>query len=192
MNKLKIKNIVIPLDDKLINKYSNKDEIFIKEKVKYKIIIINNIIELKNINLDTLKIEELKRLAIKIFNNYHLNNTFINNENNIVVFGTGIRESIEKTYYNRTQREYLKEHLLVFSKLGKIIESSELVSQVIEKKNRKKYIHWNYYLNGIVINRKKYAIEIEVVSLDSGFNQFHLERLKIQKKKTSERDGDAS
>ena len=74
----------------------------------------------------------------------------------------------------------MHEHLHVFSKLGKIIESSKLISQVIEKKNRKNYIHWNYYLNGLIINENKYAIEIEVVSLDSGFNQFHLERLQLK------------
>ena len=177
---VKLKNKVIPLNKELLNKYFSKEEIFDKEKINAKIIISNNIIELNNIDLKKLKIEELKRLAIKIFNNYHFDNSFINDGNTIKVFATGIRESIEKVFYSRYQREYLREHLVVFSKLGKIIESSKLISQVIEKKNRKNYIHWNYYLNGLIINENKYAIEIEVVSLDSGFNQFHLERLQLK------------
>ena len=177
---IKLKNRVIPLKKELLNKYSSKEEIFNKEKVKTKIIISNNIKELNNIDLENLKIEEVKRLAIRIFNNYHCDNTFINDENIIKVFATGIRESIEKVFYSRYQRAYLGEHLLIYSKLGKIIENSKLINQVIEKKGRKNYIHWNYYLNGLIINGKKYAIEIEVVSMFNGRNVYRVQRLKIK------------
>ena len=169
----------IPINNKLLNKYITTDEIFKYEK-NYEInIIINDVELIKEINICELSIEEIKKKANEIFNKYHYDKIFINNNNHILVSKNGINESIQKIYFNRKQRELLLEHLLVFSSLGKIIEEAKLVNQAKERKNRKKYNSWNYYIDGLIINNKKYLLEFEVASLDSGENQYRIQRLKM-------------
>lgn len=162
----------IPINNKLLNKYNSAEEIFKceKSKSKNKIFVKNDIKELNNINLSNMKIKEIKNLAYHIFGNHHTNLEFINAGNKILVNRSGLNESIEKIYYNRLQRELLEEHLLIFAKLGKIIERAILVNQVYERKNRIKYNSWNYYVEGIIISNKEYILEFEVVSMSNGKN----------------------
>lgn len=189
MNKLKENNI--PLKNELINKYHSAGQIL-------KININNNYINvltpkryINNININMLEPKQAKCLAIKIFNQYHKTRIFLNNKNAIMVSNSGINESIQKIFFNRKQQKYLKEHLCIFSSLGKIIETSVLVNQVKERKNREKYNYWNYYLNNIIINGIKFSIEIDVVSECNGNNNFRMHRLLI-KDKTDVLNGDSS
>lgn len=110
MTKLKseIKSIKgnIPINENLLNKYSSAEEIFEKEK-NYKINIIkNNIKELEFINLNSLNVEEVKKIAFAIFSRYHRNNIFVNNGYKIIVNKSGISESIQKIYYSKNQKNY--------------------------------------------------------------------------------------
>jgi len=137
----------IPIENKLLNKYDSVEELIKKERYNYKmnILISSNLSELNNKDINNMKIKELKDLAYVIFCNYHSQNVFINNKNNIIVSRSGINESVEKIYYNRIQRDLLLEHLKVFGYLGIIIEKAKLVKQVYERKGRLKYNSWNYY-----------------------------------------------
>lgn len=76
------------------------------------------------------------------------------------------------------QNIYIKEHLLIFTKLGDIIESAKLINQTYENKNRNKYILWNYYFNGLIINNTIYNIEVDVVSRYDGENHYRIQRIK--------------
>lgn len=169
----------IAINNNLLNKYTTTDEIFKYEK-NYEInIIINEVKLIKQININELSVKETKKIANEIFNKYHYDTVFINNKNKIIVSKNGINESVQKIYFNRKQKDLLLEHLLIFSGLGKIIEEAKLVNQAKERKNRKKYNSWNYYIDGLIINDKKYLLEFEVASLDSGENQYRIQRLKL-------------
>lgn len=172
----------IPINDNLLNKYSSAEEIFESEKhqKRHKIFIENDILELNNINLNYVSIKEIKKLAYRIFGNYHTNFKFKNDNNIILVNHSGINESVQKIFHNRIQRDLLREHLLVFSKLGKIIENAILVNQGYERKNRSKYNSWNYYVEDIVIDNKEYTLEFEIASLDSGENHYRVQRLELK------------
>ena len=172
----------IPINNKLLNKYNSAEEIFESEKYKkkHKFFIKSDIKELNSINLSNMKIKEVKDLAYRIFVNYHTNFKFVNDNNIILVNRSGINESVQKIFHNRKQRDLLKEHLLVFSKLGKIIESATLINQIYETKNRIKYNSWNYYVEGLIIGNKEYILEFEVVSLDSGENHYRVQRLELK------------
>lgn len=113
--------------------------------------IKSDIKELKSINLSNMKIKEVKDLVYCIFVNYHTNFKFVNDNNIILVNRSGINESIQKIFHNRKQSDLLKEHLLIFSILGKVIESGILVNQVYERKYRIKYNSWNYYVEGLIM-----------------------------------------
>lgn len=180
----------IPLDEKILNKYSSAREIFDnthKSLLFDMEIKLYNIPEIKNINVKKLKVFEAKNLANNIFYKYHSKNTFINNNNKIVVNKNGINESIVKIYHNRFQRDYMLEHLIIFSNLGKVIENAKLVSQTMERKNRTGILYWNYYLDNLYINNKLFTIEFEVRSLDNGQNQYRIQRIEIGKKKQAMR-----
>ena len=68
----------------------------------------------------------------------------------------------------------------IYSELGKIIEKSKLVNQVIENKGRWKYKYWNYYVCNAVINNKKYLVEIDVVTTIDKINNYRVHRLNIK------------
>ena len=79
----------------------------------------------------------------------------------------------------------MKEHLLVFSDLGDIIEHSKLVNQVPETKGREKYNSWNYYYDGLKIGNNSYNFEFEVVIMFNGENHYRVQKLeKINNKKS--------
>lgn len=182
----------IPIDDELLNKYSTVREMFDNEVVNYdgKINLNKNLQELKYVDLSNIKIEDLKGLARDIFYKYNSTNTFNNNGNIITVNNNGINESIEKIFNNRKQRNLLKEHLLVFSDLGDIVEHAKLSNQTDNKKKNPDINYWNYYLDGLEIKGKKYKLEFDVRSMQDGQNQYRVQRLELDEKKQADYDGD--
>lgn len=189
-----VKKENIPVDEKLLNKYSNVKEIFNGERNNYdgEVELSKEINELENVDLNNIKISDLKDLAANIFNCYNSKNIFENNGNKITVSKTGINESIEKIYNNEAQRNLMKEHLQVFSDLGDIIEHATLVNQTPELKNRSNIRLWNYYFDGLKINNDTYYLEFDVRSMDNGENQYRVQRLEKSIQKTGDHDGDAS
>ena len=178
----------IPINQELLNKYNNVSEMINKNINKYdgKVDVKSSIAELNNIDLNSMSQNELSNLAINIFEKYNSSNTFINDGNKIMVTRSGIKESINKILYNRNQKQYLKEHLQVFSDLGDIIESATLASQTTEGKSRENNKIWNYYLNGLNINDNNYLFEFDVVSRQNGENHYRVQRLeKINNKKAN-------
>lgn len=178
----------IPINQELLNKYNNVSEMINKNINKYdgKVDVKGSIMELNNIDLNSMSQNELSNLAINIFEKYNNSNTFINDGNKIMVTRSGIKESINKILYNKTQKQYLKEHLQVFSDLGDIIESATLASQTTEGKSRENNKIWNYYLNGLNINDNNYLFEFDVVSRQNGENHYRVQRLeKINSKKAN-------
>ena len=177
----------IPINQELFKKYANTTELFADSKNNYngEVEIKNNINEIENVDINNSKISEIKNIAKNIFEKYNEKNYFINDNNKIFVNKTGIDESITKIFESRQQRELLKEHLLVFSDLGDIIEHAKLVNQVPEAKGRNKYNSWNYYYDGLKINNELYNFEFEVVSMANGENHYRVQKLeKINNKKT--------
>jgi len=173
----------IPINKKLLNKYQTAKEIFLNETNNFDGIVNVNkkIRELENIDVEKIKIKELKKLACLIFENHHPTNKFKNGNNTIIVYKRGIYESIEKIFNSKKQRNLLTEHLKVFSDLGDIIEHATLVNQVIENKNREKYNCWHYYLNGLKIGKNNYFLEFEVVSMSNSENHYRMQRLALKK-----------
>ena len=172
----------IPLDKKLLNRYKTARAIFDDAKNILscnKKIRIYNTADIENLDLNRLKILEAKALANNIFNKYHDKNRFLNNGNEIIVSKSGIEESMEKIYNNRIKRDFIIEHLIIFAKLGMIIERAILVNQIYERKNRRNILYWNYYFDNIYINDKKYIVEFEIRSIDIGLNQYRSQRLEI-------------
>lgn len=168
---------------------------FNSENVNYdgKINLNQNLEEIQNINLENMKIYDLKKLARNIFYKYNNNiEEYINNGNKIVVSGAGIDESIEKIYNNKRQRSLLKEHMQIFSDLGDIIEHAKLSHQAENTKIEKNpdVSYWNYYLDGLEINDKKYKLEFDVRSMKDGTNQYRIQRLELDNKKQVNYDGD--
>lgn len=184
----------VPINQELLNKYANVKEIFENERSNYdgNVKINNEIVELNNFDINKINIGDLKKLANDIFIKYNQKNTFENAGNKIVVNKSGINESIEKIYNNRTQRSLIKEHLQVFSDLGDIIENATLVNQTRETKNRKNINYWNYYFDGLEINNELYYLEFDVRSMENGENQYRVQRLEKKMKKTGDYDGDIS
>lgn len=174
----------IPINQELLNKYSNVKEIFANERNNYdgNIDISNNLNELNNLNIEKMTNTEIYHKAIEIFSNHHNTNIFVNKGNRIIVSNSDIKESIHKINNNSLQKKYLKEHLLVFSDLGDIIEKSSLVNQTLENKNRKSNKVWSYYLNGLKINGNNYLFEFDVISKENGENHYRVQRL--EKKQT--------
>ena len=177
---LKQKEKSIPINKKILNKYESYKDIFFNEDSNNVILIPNHIKELYNISISKLNVNDLRKLARKIFHKYHNTNIFINNGNSIIVTNNGINESIQKVYYNSEQNKYLLEHLKIYSKLGIIIENAILVNQVYELKNRDKYKYWNYYICKVKINKIVYLIELEIVSLNNNKNNYRVHRLNIK------------
>ncbi len=179
-SKIKVTKGNIPIDLNLLNRYKNFEEIFAYEGNNYNdnVKIWNTSIkELEEIDINTLTSNNTKTLAKKIFKNYNLKNIFNNKNNFILVSNNGIEESINKIFNSSKQRSLLKEHLLVFSELGNIINHIKLVSQSNENKNRDEIFYWNYYFDNLEINGIKYSLEIEVRSMHDGTNQYRVQRL---------------
>ena len=164
----------IKINKKLLNKYEGFTDIIKKQKLKTDFIKVKYAISK---NLADMKLSDIKKFAIDIFDKTHNKRIFRNKKNYIIVSNAGINESVEKIYNNYSQREMLIEHLMVFSRLGEIIEHAKLVNQVPERKGREKYISWNYYVDGILIKNKNYILEFEVVSMKNNENHYRVQRL---------------
>lgn len=182
----------IPINQDLFNKYPTVREMFDNEIVNYDgVVNINEkISELEHIDFNNLK--ELKKQARDIFYKYNNKTSFNNNGNIITVNNSGINESIEKIFNNRKQRDLLREHLLVFSDLGDIIEHSKLSNQTDNRKKERNpdINYWNYYLDGLKINGRQYKLEFDVRSMKDGQNQYRVQRLEADIKKQTNYDGD--
>lgn len=187
MNEIKYNKGNIPINKDLLNKYANVSELISDNVNNYdgRVDVKKNIIELNNLKINSMTQNELSNVAIKIFERYNnKKNTFINNNNKIMVTRSGIKESINKIIYNKNQKQYLKEHLQIFSDLGDIIEGAILASQTMEEKSREGNKTWNYYFNGVKINNDSYLFEFDVVSRQNGENHYRVQRLeKINSKK---------
>ena len=82
-----------------------------------KCIIVDSIPEeITLLNLDNISITSAKNIANTIFFKYNTNN-ILNDNNTILISKTGINESVEKIYNNRTQRKLFKEHLIIIANL---------------------------------------------------------------------------
>lgn len=181
----------IPINQELLNKYYTVKEIFENETDNFNgdVNIRSDISELNNLDVLSLNPKEAKKIAYDIFKKYNSKTVFENNGNKITVSRTGINESIEKIFSSANQRSLLKEHFKVFSDLGDIIEHATLVNQTREIKNRQNINSWNYYFEGLTIDGEVYDLEFDVRSLESGENQYRVQRLQ---KKQIAHSGDAS
>lgn len=79
--------------------------------------------------------------------------------------------------------------MVVFSNLDDIIESATLINKTKQTKNRSNINSLNYYFDELNINNELYYLEFDVRSLDTGENQYRVQRL--QKKQTTH-SGDVS
>lgn len=181
----------IPINKEILNKYTSAKEIFGNESKNFigKIIVKNNIEVIESKDILNLSSSEAKKLSYKIFKKFNAKTVFLNDGNKIIVSKSGVSESVEKIYSNKEQRSLLREHLYVFSVLGSIIEHATLVNQTRELKNRGNVYSWNYYFDGLIINGDLYHIEFDVRSMDSGENQYRIQRLQ---KEQSAHSGDVS
>ena len=125
-----------------------------------------------------MKVKEIKKIAFDLFLKNNLKSNYINDNYEIKISKTGIDESIEKIFNSKYQRELLDIHLLVFLNLGNIISKAKLVNQAKELKIRSNINYWNYYFIKLIINKKVYYLEFDVRSMDSGENQYRVQRLK--------------
>lgn len=170
----------IPVDKKLLSKYDSVKRIFKNTNLDKNYIKMIDIPNFNKFNLDSIKIEEFKKLCNSIFNEYNNVNYFLNNGNKIYVSKSGINESAQKIFNNRLQRNYIKEHLIVFANLNLVIENAILVNQVLEHKSRSDIFYWNYYVTYISIANNLYVVEFEVRSMLDGQNQYRIQRLEIK------------
>ena len=164
----------IPINENLLNKYSNVKDIFSNERINQ-----DGIVSVKNIDFDLTNktATDIYHIAADLFSNNHANNVFINDGNKIIVTNQDIKESINKIYNDRLQKKYLNEHLSVFTDLGDVISNAKLVNQTPEGKGREKYNLWSYYYSGLKINNELYNFEFDVVSRNDGENHYRLQRI---------------
>ena len=170
----------VPIEERLLNKYQSARDIFdSKEKINNFKVDCRNIIKVsKNI-----KIGELKKQAYEVFRQNHKATTFKNISNEIVVNISGIYECVEKIYNNRRQRNYIDEHMIVFSHLGEIISQAKLINQSTNyKEYRKNIFYWNYYMIKVQINKVQYNYLFDVRAMQDGQNQYRIGRLEKIKK----------
>lgn len=173
------------VDKKFLNRYKNTKELLITElnkskaqkRFNNKITINKNIVEIDEKELLKLTLTQLKKISIEIFRNNHESNTFQNDGNNIMINNEDIKESIKKILGDKRQKEHLIEHLKVFSKLGYVIKYGKLVSESMEQKARQNYNSWHYYVENIIIGKKKFLLEFDVVSRNDGENHYRIQRL---------------
>lgn len=173
--KIELKKGNININNELFDKYSNVDEIFLNENNNYCGLVD---VDLIDIDLKGKNATEIYHIAVELFKSNHNQNVFINNGNQIKVTNQDIKESINKIFNDRLQNKFLKEHLLVISNLGYVIEKSRLVNQTIENKNRSKYNTWNYYFCDLKVNSDLFGFEFDVVSRIDGENHYRIQRLK--------------
>lgn len=179
----------IPINQKLLGKYQNVEQIFkIECNNNNNIIRIkNSISQIENIDISKMKPKDAKKIACEIFINYNSTNIFINNGIEIEVSKTGINKSIEEIFNSRCQRNLLMQHFIIFANLGDIIKHAILINQKEELKDRKNINYWNYFFDNLIIDDEEYNIEFDIRSMTNGKNQFRVQRL--EKKQTAHSGG---
>ena len=135
--------------------------------------------EIKNINIKDIKQTEAIKLAKTVFRDNNKTRTFKNDETNnkIKVIADDIKESIHKTFSNKSQKKYLRESIASFAQINSIIKNGKKVSESNELKNRSKYKEWNYYIVQANINDNPFLIEYDVSKQEDGWH-LRVERLK--------------
>lgn len=135
--------------------------------------------EIKNINIKDIKQTEAIKLAKAVFRDNNKTRTFKNDETNnkIKVIADDIKESIHKTFSNKSQKKYLRESIASFAQINSIIKNGKKVSESNELKNRSKYKEWNYYIVQANINDNPFLIEYDVSKQEDGWH-LRVERLK--------------
>ncbi|MCI5588856.1 MAG: hypothetical protein MR384_13395 [Lachnospiraceae bacterium] len=135
--------------------------------------------EIKNINIKDIKQTEAIKLAKTVFRDNNKTRTFKNDETNnkIKVIADDIKESIHKTFSNKSQKKYLRENIASFAQINSIIKNGKKVSESNELKNRSKYKEWNYYIVQANINDNPFLIEYDVSKQEDGWH-LRVERLK--------------
>lgn len=135
--------------------------------------------EIKNINIKDIKQTEAIKLAKTVFRDNNKTKTFKNDETNnkIKVIADDIKESIHKTFSNKSQKKYLRESIASFAQINSIIKNGKKVSESNELKNRSKYKEWNYYIVQANINDNPFLIEYDVSKQEDGWH-LRVERLK--------------
>ena len=135
--------------------------------------------EIKNINIKDIKQTEAIKLAKTVFRDNNKTRTFKNDETNnkIKVIADDIKESIHKTFSNKSQKKYLRESIASFTQINSIIKNGKKVSESNELKNRSKYKEWNYYIVQANINDNPFLIEYDASKQEDGWH-LRVERLK--------------
>ena len=164
----------ISIVPELLNRYKSVNEIFEYEKNFLNVIWLRDNIEF---SYENISISDAKSIAISLFESNNFSNKILWNDFIIVVSRAGIRESIEKIFYNN-QRNYLMEHFIIIKNLDLVIRNMFLVNQGIENKNREKYNSWNYYISKVCVNGQLFTLKIEIVSMLNGENHYRVQRLK--------------
>ena len=102
----------ISIVPELLNRYKSVNEIFEYEKNFLNVIWLRDNIEF---SYENISISDAKSIAISLFESNNFSNKILWNDFSIVVSRAGIRESIEKIFYNN-QRYYLVEHFIIIKK----------------------------------------------------------------------------
>ena len=84
---------------------------------------------------------------------------------------------------NSNQKSLLKEHLLIFGKIGEIIENAELVSQNKSEDSLHNENSWHYFYDNPNINGNKYKLVFDVTSRNDGENHYRVQTLELKSKK---------
>lgn len=97
----KLTKVNISINEKLLNKYSNVKDIFSNERINQ-----DEIVSVKNVDFDLTNktATDIYHIATDLFSNNHANNVFINDGNKIIVTNQDIKDSINKIYNDRLQK----------------------------------------------------------------------------------------
>lgn len=146
--------------DEKVKQYIEKNKVNFSSNIDIETKIINE----KNAHNLNYKLQSqgvIYSKAKELFSNIH-RRVFKNNNQNIYVTNADIKESIEKTLKNASQKAYLNENIAVFSKLDKIIENAELISsEKFDNKGRNQYENYEYYVSKVKIDEEPYIVEFD-------------------------------
>ena len=166
------------IDNKKDTKITKKIEEYIAKNPNLRTDINISTDIIADINVREIKQMESYKIARDLFSKIHKRKFQNNNtDTNIYVTNSDIKESINTTYTYTEQRKYLKENIVIYSQLDKIIENAELISNTNELKGRQKYQQWEYYALPVNIDNNKFIIQFDTVKREDGETHFRVERL---------------
>lgn len=144
--------------DEKVKQYIEKNKVNFSSNIDIETKIINE----KNADNLNYKLQSQGVIYSKeLFSNIH-RRVFKNNNQNIYVTNADIKESIEKTLKNASQKAYLNKNIAVSSKLDKIIENAELISsEKFDNKGRNQYENYEYYVSKVKIDEEPYIVEFD-------------------------------